>query len=352
MNDTIKPQPQEYYFKISPHIGGASDKRTFSGTAYGGGVITDHGWWDRVVFDLKTAKAADRMPVLLDHDSREIVGFTEKVRIGKNIQIDGIISSQETGRKVAAMADEGFPWQLSVRIYPDTVSFYDTHDSVEVNGVRHEGPVHVLRDSVIREVSFCALGADRDTVVNVFNLNKERHMSNDVATKPAPESTVNRDLALQALTDEKNQFKAQAEEAKGKFAAMLTENADLKSKIQSAEFENRTLKESLEVARRESTEFRQKYDELAKTSRLAVLEEDYKRCGLEFKADDESVKAMLAADGAAFEAFRNVLKNVKTPMAPPAGAFDSVTQPTQFEAAKPARDLVAMAAELAKKEVK
>jgi regulator of replication initiation timing len=221
------------------------------------------------------------MPVLLEHESKEIVGFTEKVEINaKNIKVAGIVSDQETGRKVASMADEGFPWQLSVRIYHDTVSFVGEGDKVLVNGSTHKGPIAVLRDCNIREVSFCALAADRKTVANVFNL-KEIDMSTE--NVPKTESAGARDLTLQTLTDEMNQFKAQADDVKTKLAAQLSENAELKGKLQSLKFENRTLNDSLASARKEAVEFRAKYVDTTRSTRLAILENDYKGAGIEFK---------------------------------------------------------------------
>ena len=40
-------------------------KRTFSGVAYSGEVITDHWYWDRIIFDLDSMKIKGRIPALL-----------------------------------------------------------------------------------------------------------------------------------------------------------------------------------------------------------------------------------------------------------------------------------------------
>jgi hypothetical protein len=87
----------------------------------------------------------------------------------------------------------------------------------------------------------------------------------------------------------------------------VAENADLKASLRSAEFENRTLRESLDAARKEAGEFRARLEEATRAGREAALREDYARLGLEFRADDEAVGAMLAADAAAFGAFRKTL---------------------------------------------
>jgi hypothetical protein len=345
---TEEVKPQEYFFKLAPTIETEGSTRKFSGVAYGGGVITDHSWWDRVIFDLSTTKAENKMPVLLEHDSREIVGYTEQVQVSTNIVVSGVISGQETGQKVAAMADEGFPWQMSVRLKPDTISDIGKGDSVEVNGKKYQGPITVLRDSIIREVSFCALGADRNTVANIFSL-KEKSMAIDEPTKTVS-NTVDRDLALQALTDEKNQFKAQVDEMKNTQTKLLSENADLKSQLQSTQFENKSLTDSLSMARKDAEEFRAKYDELTRSARLTVLESDYQRLGLEFKADDDAIKAILGADIAAFEAFRKVIGAINPVMAPPPGMFKAQTQDAQFSADKPRVSLAEAASKWGKKQ--
>jgi hypothetical protein len=67
-------------------------------------------------------------------------------------------------------ADDGFPWQLSVRIYPETVLSIGDGDSVNINGSLIQGPCSVLKDNLIRAINFCDVGADCGTEVNIFNL--------------------------------------------------------------------------------------------------------------------------------------------------------------------------------------
>jgi hypothetical protein len=71
--------------------------------------------------------------------------------------------SNEFGTQVAQDSDDGFPWQMSVRIEPSAVEEIQAGASVTVNGKLHQGPITVFRGGRIREVSFCALGADDNT---------------------------------------------------------------------------------------------------------------------------------------------------------------------------------------------
>ena len=69
----------------------------------------------------------------------------------------------EANAQVAQDSDDGFPWQMSVRIDPSAIEEIQAGASVTVNGKVHQGPITVFRGGRIREVSFCALGADDNT---------------------------------------------------------------------------------------------------------------------------------------------------------------------------------------------
>jgi hypothetical protein len=324
-------------------------KRTFKGTAYGGGIITDSSIDDRVMFDLLTTKAPKKMPVLLEHDPKEVVGFTETVEIGSTMEVTGVISSSESGKKVAQLADEGFPWQMSVRIYPEHILVLQEKQTTIVNGQNVEGPLLILKNSLIREVSFCALGADRNTNAKVFNTSQKLHLEGD-SMDVKPTASLDRDLALQTLTDERNQFKADIEALKSKQAQFVSDNAELQGQIKALQFENRTLNESLVTARKEADEARFKFQALSKTSRKAILSEDFGRLGIEFKEDDDSVKAILDAEENIFEAFRKTLTNLKVTVSPPKGAFEEQTVPTDYSVGAGAVSISKMAAARAEKE--
>ncbi|MDR1039536.1 MAG: hypothetical protein LBR80_05090 [Deltaproteobacteria bacterium] len=65
--DSIKQAEDQVFTLIAGAEIAAADAdgiRRFRGTAYGGGIIMDHCMWDRVIFDLKTTRAPDKMPVL------------------------------------------------------------------------------------------------------------------------------------------------------------------------------------------------------------------------------------------------------------------------------------------------
>lgn len=139
-------------------------KRTFSGVAYSGEAITDHWYWDKVVFDLDSIQIKGRIPALLEHRTSQRAGAinSHSVSHEEGLKIEGNLLSNEFGTQVAQDSDDDFPWQMSVRIYPTTVEEVK-EGSIIVNGRTFQAPVAVFRGGRIREVSFCALGADDNT---------------------------------------------------------------------------------------------------------------------------------------------------------------------------------------------
>lgn len=162
-------KPNQYCFQVGNlNVDQAEDgkkKRTFSGVAYSGEVITDHWYWDRIIFDLDSMQIKGRIPALLDHSTRQRAGAINSHSIDhqNGLTVSGDLMSNEFGAQVAQDSDDGFPWQMSVRIEPSAVEEIQAGASVTVNGKVHQGPITVFRGGRIREVSFCALGADDNT---------------------------------------------------------------------------------------------------------------------------------------------------------------------------------------------
>lgn len=162
-------KPNQYCFQVGNlNVDRAEEgkkKRTFSGVAYSGEVITDHWYWDRIIFDLDSMQIKGRIPALLDHSTRQRAGAINSHSIDhqNGLTVTGDLMSNEFGTQVAQDSDDGFPWQMSVRIEPSSVEEIAADKTVFVNGKTHQGPITVFRGGRIREVSFCALGADDNT---------------------------------------------------------------------------------------------------------------------------------------------------------------------------------------------
>ncbi len=156
--------------QMSAAEGGAADRR-FDGVAYGGGVITDHGWWDAVAFDLTGLTAAVPLPLLLQHDQDRAIGVIDRVEnTGTELRVGGRLFTaiEPEAARVAAKADAGMPWQMSVGIFPDAIEEIAAGRSTTVNGRDVAGRAHVFRKSRVREASLVAIGADSATGAHVF----------------------------------------------------------------------------------------------------------------------------------------------------------------------------------------
>ena len=189
-------------------------KRTFSGIAYSGEPVVDHWYWDRIIFDLDSLQIKGRIPALLEHRTSQRAGAINSHSISheKGLEISGDLLSNEFGTQVAQDSDDGFPWQMSVRIEPSKTEEIAADQSVFVNGKNYQGPITVFRGGRIREVSFCALGADDNTSAvaashkpKKFNQQEDTNVTElEQAKEAQKQAEKQRDDALAEL----NKFKA------------------------------------------------------------------------------------------------------------------------------------------------
>lgn len=167
-NEKLDPPISAYQFKTNLFdIEKSTEegmKRTFTGVAYSGEVIQSHYYWGDVIFDLDTIQMKTPLGALIDHDTGRRAGvvrsFTKDNQGG--LKVSGDLLSNKNGQEVAQDSDEGYPWEMSVYIVPGSIEEVDRGE-VEVNGKTLKGPITIFRNGVIREVSFCALGADDNT---------------------------------------------------------------------------------------------------------------------------------------------------------------------------------------------
>lgn len=165
---------------------GKDGRRQFSGVAYSGEAINGHWYWGTLVFDISSTKAAASVPALVEHKSDRIAG-SGTMSFGKEMLIEGLLSAKtEDAKFVADMADEEFPWQMSVFIEPGEIDQVKAGTKVSVNGREFTGPLTVFRKSQIREVSFCATGADPNTSAQVFTQAEGKSVMTGTATTTAP----------------------------------------------------------------------------------------------------------------------------------------------------------------------
>ena len=144
--------------------------RRFTMTAYTGGAMALSGWPYPVVVDLAgLALGKKSRPILMNHDTGRIVGHTDTVGTdGGTLTVAGVISGVgSAAQEVIGASDNGFPWQASLGSTVRKAVFVPEGKTAAANGKNFDGPLYMVRQSKLGEVSFVALGADDATTAKV-----------------------------------------------------------------------------------------------------------------------------------------------------------------------------------------
>lgn len=137
--------------------------RRFTMLAYTGAAV-ERGY-GRFVIDMEGIEYRDKVPMLMNHDGDLIAGFADRMTCDEDgFKLSGVLSTAtETGRMVAALSDEGFPWQASVGIAVLNREEVAEGAPCTVNGMDFVGPISIGRKAKLLETSFLYAGADSDT---------------------------------------------------------------------------------------------------------------------------------------------------------------------------------------------
>ena len=144
------------------------------GTAYSGGKMSLPGWRHPVVVELAGMEIPETVPLLTNHENRTDarVGMVKASVKDGVLEIEGdIVSDGEAAKGIVAQSKAGADWQLSIGA--DVKESVLVKEKAEVNGRMQDGPFHCVRQSVLREISVVAVGADAATRMRVnaqFNL--------------------------------------------------------------------------------------------------------------------------------------------------------------------------------------
>ena len=187
--------------------------RKFKGTAYSGEVIEGHSYWGNVIFDLDSMQIATPLAALLEHNSESRVGVIQSFNNDhqNGLTVEGSFLSNDKAQQIIQDSDGGFPFQMSVHIEPGSVEQVEKGEVV-VNGRTIKAPCVVFRNGVIREVSFCALGADSNTnAVAASHQPKQINQEDTNVTELelAKEAQKQAETERDQLKQELQQFKAQ-----------------------------------------------------------------------------------------------------------------------------------------------
>ena len=178
----------------------------FEMTVYSGEIIPNHWWWGNLAIDLDGIQIyKQELPALRDHESDRIVGYTKQIKIedGKVKVLGYILEDTEDGQEVVKLSRKGFPWQASMYIPPLAIEEVSPGATAEVNGKILRGPGTIFRQSVLRECSFCVLGADKHTEAKAFADSDKQNLEIEVFTDKQEKEEK---MAIESIEQLKEQY--------------------------------------------------------------------------------------------------------------------------------------------------
>ena len=203
--------PNQFHFECPLEIEAAADEKVvpkFSMVAYTGGPMKIAGFTHPVVVDLEGLSIErQNIPIRLDHNPKQGVGHTDRV-IVENGQVlaEGLISRDTSwARDVIKSGKNGFPWQASIGAEIIQAEFIPNGNQIQVNGRTFDGPLYVIRKSILKEISFVDQGADTNTTAQVAAQSGEQ--------KPMNDETKTTDLKVDEVKTEAAKEDVQASEA-------------------------------------------------------------------------------------------------------------------------------------------
>lgn len=139
------------------------------GVAYSGGSFRQ--WWSALpcYVDLAGMKLADQICLMYDHnyDPECRLGVLNVNNDGKKLSIEGEFDTENKLAKSIIRAGKKFDWQLSIGAENSKVERIPENHVETLNGNTVNGPALIVRESILREVSIVAIGADAKTSMEI-----------------------------------------------------------------------------------------------------------------------------------------------------------------------------------------
>ena len=139
------------------------------GVAYSGGSFRQ--WWSTLpcYMDLAGMKLADQICLIYNHEYTPEcrLGIAEVKNDGKTLTIDGEFDTGNMLAQNIIRAGKKFDWQLSIGAENGKVERIGEGVTETINGNTVNGPALIVRESILREVSIVAIGADAKTSMEI-----------------------------------------------------------------------------------------------------------------------------------------------------------------------------------------
>jgi hypothetical protein len=187
----------------------AEVRRKFAITAYTGKELET--WFGKLVIDVGGIATKEKMPVLREHARDRVVGYGAAYKDAGSLYVAGEFSkSTRDASEVLALADEGYPWQASVAVWPQKVmNLKDEKTKATVNGREFSGPAEVWLESKVGEVSFVSLGRDDDTAAITLSAAPGEDVSVEIIEPATSGMEVQMEFTLEILNEKAPELLAQ-----------------------------------------------------------------------------------------------------------------------------------------------
>lgn len=190
-------------------------KRRFSGIANSGKPF-GYGAYQTVV-DFDGIQIKPKTAVLIEHNPHKACGVaTLSVdKLSGSLKAEGVLMNNEHGKYIAELADDGFPWEMSIYVQSARYEELSAGATAVVNGNTVTGPCVIMRDCAVREVSFTPVGVDSQTQAIVLSDGSSPNFTFSQSTQHKENTMTPEEQAqFDALTKENSDLKAEIAELK------------------------------------------------------------------------------------------------------------------------------------------
>ena len=168
--------------------------------AYSGNKVdlSDYGFDAPVIYNIETMQVPDKVPYLNGHMSFFPLGHAEGIKKINNQSVEGgVVYSYPSSdsKDIATAIDNGMPYQASIGLsLPETgkITYYENGEHV-VNGRTFSGPIYVIDNARLDEISATLFGRDSDTSVTKLSKDDLMKIKNQSPATPGGKPDNNND---------------------------------------------------------------------------------------------------------------------------------------------------------------
>ena len=169
------------------------DLKHVEGIAYSGGAVTQY-WSERPIYiDIAGMEIAKQIPILFSHENSPSarIGEAEITKTGNALEFKGVIDAGGDERAYEVVKKGlKIDWQVSIGAEVRSAKRIESEETIEVNGQTVQGPALIVTESLLREISVVAVGADAETnmkIVASLNFNENKGLKMDKSEEKTKE---------------------------------------------------------------------------------------------------------------------------------------------------------------------